>query len=161
MCFEEILVKITPELKKITHKLNGHFTFFDEDDLFQEALINLWENFKKGKLQNKTKSYILQGCYFHLKNYIRKNKKNLDLWSFDNIFEEETMPVEPENSLEGKIFLETIRKNGLTSREKYILTLFLEGFTVREIGEKLGLSHVSVIKIKNKIKNKYGHGYQK
>ena len=79
--FEEMLRKLSPTLRRITHKLNGHFTFFDEDDLFQEALEHLWMAFQDGSLGDKTDSYVLQGCYFHLKNYIRKTADKAKLIS--------------------------------------------------------------------------------
>ena len=54
--FEEMMGKLSPTLRRITHKLNGHFTFFDEDDLFQEALEHLWVAFENGTLGDKTDS---------------------------------------------------------------------------------------------------------
>ena len=75
--------KLSPTLRRITHKLNGHFTFFDEDDLFQEALEHLWLAFQDGTLGDKTDSYVLQGCYFHLKNYIRKTMDKAKLTSLN------------------------------------------------------------------------------
>ena len=72
MSYPDLLKRLSPRLKGITHKLNGKFTFFNEEDLFQEAAVRLWQEFELGRLAGKTDSYILQGCYFHLKNYIRK-----------------------------------------------------------------------------------------
>src|SRR3989338_8416537 len=83
MSFEELVKKLTPRLKGITHRLNGRFTFFNDEDLFQEALINLWQDFRDGALDDKTDSYILQGCYFHLKNYIRMQKLRTPLVSLE------------------------------------------------------------------------------
>src|SRR5512137_2439480 len=71
MTFELIVQRLSPTLKKITRKLNGHHSFFDDDDLYQEALIHLWGTYKKGIIVDKTDSYILQGCYYHLRNYLR------------------------------------------------------------------------------------------
>jgi len=41
--------------------------------------------------------------------------------------------------------------NGFSKREKDVFGLLLEGYTVREAGGKLGISHVMVVKLKNKI----------
>jgi len=92
MYFQELVERISPKLRKITIKLNGHLstalagspTYLDDEDLFQEALLHLWVCLQKGKLESKTDSYILQGCYFHLKNYLRKVKKKIDLISLDS-----------------------------------------------------------------------------
>ena len=89
MSFEALIAKLSPTLKRITCKLNGHFTFMDDQDLLQEALIHLWCDFQIGKLDDKTDSYILQGCYFHLKNYIRKSQDSAIMLSLNSIMEED------------------------------------------------------------------------
>jgi DNA-binding CsgD family transcriptional regulator len=52
--------------------------------------------------------------------------------------------------------IEAAAKKYLTQREKEVLSCFLEGMSMREIGRKIGISHVMVLKIRNKIKDKYG-----
>ena len=74
MNFEELVERISSGLKGITHRLDGCYSFVDEDDLYQESLLNLWIRWQKNELGNKTESYILQSCYFYLKNYLRKAK---------------------------------------------------------------------------------------
>ena len=163
--FEEMMGKLSPTLRRITHKLNGHFTFFDEDDLFQEALEHLWVAFENGTLGDKTDSYVLQGCYFHLKNYIRKTMDKVKLTSIDSPIDEDGSTLEDtlacqdnktEEAVDNTFLRETIKMSGLSEREEKVLSLSLSGMTVREIGEKMGISHVMVVKIKNGIKNKCG-----
>jgi RNA polymerase sigma factor (sigma-70 family) len=164
MYFEELVERISAKLRKITVKLNGRYTHLDENDLFQEALLHLWTYFQAGKLENKTESYILQGCYFHLKNYLRKIDKKTNLVSLDTSLDQEDTSWEEILYLENvKSFfdyfemqdlLQRIRNNGLSKREKEILSFSLEGLTVREIGKKLGISHVMVIKLKKNLQRK-------
>ena len=166
MSFEDLLKRISPTLKRITYRLNGHFSFFNDEDLYQEALMHLWQDFRKGKLDDKTDSYILQGCHFHLKNYIRKNYDKANLISLENMTNEEseTFDLEDILSLENqescfelincKMLIEKINNNGLTKREKEVFCLTLEGLTTREIGNRLGISHVRVVKLRSKIKDK-------
>ncbi len=166
MHFEDLLKRISPKLKGIAYRLNGHFSFFNDEDLYQEALIHLWLNFKEGKLEDKTDSYILQGCYFHLKNYIRKKYDKAKLISLGNMTNEEGETFDLENilSLEDphysfelincKMLIEKINHNGLTRREKEVFKLSLEGLTTREIGCRLGVSHVRVVRLKQKVKEK-------
>ncbi len=165
MCFEQLVKKISPKLKGITHKLNGRFTFFNDDDLFQEALLHLWLDYESGKLGDKTDSYILQGCYFHLKNYIRIvqdksrlvsidapiNEENPDLGCYESYLED---PKPCRDDTSRKMLVEDILNDGLTKREKEVFSFYLEGLTTREIGEKLGVSHVRVVKLQKKIKIK-------
>lgn len=166
MRFEELINRLSPKLKGIAYKLNGHFSFFNEEDLYQEALLHLWLEFIAGELRDKTDSYILQGCHFHLKNYIRKNYDKVNLISLENITNEEGEVFGLDNilSLEDsgscfdlincKMLIEKINNNGLTKREKEVFCLALEGLTVREIGQRLGISHVRVVKIRSNIKRK-------
>lgn len=155
--------KLSPTLRRITHKLNGHFTFFDEDDLFQEALEHLWLAFEDGTLDDKTDSYVLQGCYFHLKNYIRKTMDKAKLTSLNLVINDDGSTVEDmlvsddnctEEAVDNTILEEAVKGVGLSKREADILALSLEGMTVREIGHKLGVSHVMVIKIRKQIRRK-------
>ncbi|MDD5495569.1 MAG: sigma-70 family RNA polymerase sigma factor [Candidatus Omnitrophica bacterium] len=174
--FETLVNRITPTLKRITHRLNGHFTFFDDDDLYQEAVTYLWPLFQRGRLGDKTDSYILQGCYFHLKNYIRTSMDKAKLISIYKIIDADETELgavlaaketpDPEN-LEYKILLKESDRMGLTEKERRVISYSLEGLTTREIGDRLGVSHVMVLKIKGKIKhklrifrNEYRRGYQ-
>lgn len=164
MSFNELLKRISPTLKRITYKLNGHFSYFNDEDLYQEALMHLWQDFQAGKLDDKTESYVLQGCYFHLKNYLRKVKTKVNLVSLETVINEEGLNLEDRLSseskqdhpgyLENRSLLECMQNNGLTEREKKVLALFLEGLTVREIGQRLGISHVRIVKIKANIRRK-------
>jgi RNA polymerase sigma factor (sigma-70 family) len=164
--FEDIVKRIAPTLKRITYKLNGHFTFFNHEDLFQEALVHLWQDFQARKLSDKTDSYILQGCYFHLKNHIRKCKIKAKLVSIDSVVDEnsaclkDAFYLQDESAknyfdrLNNKMLAETIRNNGLSLREKDILFLYCDGLTTRQIGSRFGISHVRVVKLLAKIKEK-------
>jgi len=165
MDFQTLVNRISPKLKGITHRLNGHFTFFNDEDLYQEAMSHLWIDYNGGKLFDKTDSYILQGCYFHLKNHIRKVQDKACLVSMHTLIgEKEDTELEsllcledPRSCFEdthNKILIEEILNDGLTAREKEVFSLCLEGLTTREIGKILGISHVMVVKLRGKIKDK-------
>lgn len=161
--FDTMMDRLSPTLKKITHRLNGHFSFFDDDDLFQEAAIYLWSTFQKGALSDKTDSYILQGCCFHLKNYLRTTLDKARLISLCHMANEDDKALKDmlakENDstfdeIDAEFLKATGRSRGLTDREEEVLELCLDGLTVRDIGKRLGVSHVMVIKVKNKIRAK-------
>lgn len=166
MSFEILVRTLSPKLKGIAYRLNHSFTFFDEEDLYQEALLHLWEEFRAGTLSDKTTSYILQGCYFYLKNYIRTHKDKIIPLSIDV-----SSPGDEENSkeplvlkddnpqryfdyLNDKLLAELIRNNGLTQCEKELLPFFAQGLTTREIGKRIGISHVRIVKIRKGIRRK-------
>ncbi|MDD5561898.1 MAG: sigma-70 family RNA polymerase sigma factor [Candidatus Omnitrophica bacterium] len=166
MGFEELLQKLSPTIKRIAYRLNGHYRSFNHDDLYQEATIHLWSSFLKGKLGDKTDSYILQGCYFHLKNYIRKVNERSNIISIDaslNSDDEATFGdilggywscPDCRDELHNKFLAQSIRDNGFNPREKRMLAYFSQGLTTRDIGRRMGISHVSVVKIMQRVRVK-------
>lgn len=166
MSFEELEHKLSPVIKRITYKLNGHYRSFDHDDLYQEAIIHLWRNFLKGALSDKTDSYILQGCYFHLKNYIRKINERSNIISIDaalgandeatieDILGKHWACQDCRGDLHNKFLAQSIQDNGFNPKEKRLLAYFSQGLKTRDIGKCLGVSHVSVVKMMKKIRGK-------
>lgn len=162
--FETILKELRNPLKAMVKKLNGHHQELDDEDLFQEASLHLWNRFSKNELFDKNKSYILKSCYFHLKNYLRNKSLSRKLTSIDEPIDEngtllKDMLTEGDDSeslsLEKAMFLDNIKKCCLTNREKDCLYLFLEDLTTREIASRLKISHVRVVKLMAKVKEKY------
>jgi RNA polymerase sigma factor (sigma-70 family) len=170
MIFEETLKRIAPKLRGIVYNINYRSNSLNQEDLFQEAVIHLWQDFKEGKLADKTDSYILQGCFFHLKNYIRKDAVKVSLISLDalrtdvNTSLEDVFPAQDccdyLKYLDSKLLVEKMKNNGLTIKEKEVLSFCLAGLTTREIGRRMGVSHVMIIKLKNRIKERYEKFFQ-
>jgi len=166
MSFEELHHKLSPTIKRIAYKLNGHYRSFNHDDLYQEAIFHLWSDFLKNKLSDKTDSYILQGCYFHLKNYIRKINERSNIISIDaalSVNEEATIDdllgkywatIDCRDDLHNKFLVESIQNNGFSPKEKRLLVYFSQGLTTREIGQRMSISHVSVVKLMQKLRVK-------
>ncbi|MFA5199128.1 MAG: hypothetical protein WC432_06270, partial [Candidatus Omnitrophota bacterium] len=133
---------------------------------YQEASIHLWNNFLKGKLRDKTDSYILQGCYFHLKNYIRKVNERSNVISIDarlgeegevrlgDVLSQAGVTSDCRENLHNKFLAEGILNNGFDGREKKLLSYFAEGLTTRMIGKRMGMSHVGVVKLMQKVRIK-------
>ena len=164
MSFDVLIKRISPALQRITQKLNGHFTFMDHDDLFQEAMLHLWVDFQNDQLNDKTDSYVLQGCFYHLKNYIRKVQDSATLVSLSTVADEEAERLEEIleaddvaafDYVDGKMQVEALLESGMSQRERDVLAYSMEGMTTREIGGKLGISHVAVVKVRNRIRERY------
>jgi len=166
MDFEQLRQKLSPTIKRIAYRLNGHFRSFDHADLYQEAIIHLWSDFSRGKLSDKTDSYILQGCYFHLKNYIRKVNERSGMVSIEaalsgdssatmeDVLGEYWSCEDCRQELHNKLLAQSIRNNGFSPREKMLLEYFSQGLTTRDIGKRMGVSHVAVLKMMGKIRQK-------
>ncbi len=167
MQFEQTIKRISPKLKAIAYRLNGRSFAFNEQDLYQEAIVHLWSDFQAGRLEDKTDSYLLQGCYFHLQNYIRSKTRKVRLLSLQrrNNAEEKTDLNEfliADNFdksiyldyLNDKFLVEVIRNNGLSPKEKEVINFYAYGLTTRQIGARLGVSHVMVVKMTKIIREK-------
>lgn len=170
MNFEVLLKRLSPKLRRISRRLDGGHSFLNYDDLFQEAAVFLWEKWRINDVKDKTDSFLLQACFFHLKNYSRRICKKIDFNSVslnefipgtEMTFDELLISKEALNdfdSLDTKFITKALL--GIISvRERKVFFLCSEGFTTREIGGELGISHVMVTKIKNRIRNK-AKGYQ-
>ncbi len=162
MSLKELINDLGPEIRAIAFKLKKDYPSFEVDDLIQEMHLYLWKRFKKKESRDCTRSYMLQGCWFHLKNYIRVSRSRFNFTSLDLELKEGGSALlqvlegegEEESKLEFNLALRNVMNNGLSKREKEVFSLILEGYTLREIGEKLKLSHVMVFKIKKEIKRK-------
>lgn len=162
--FNELAAQFNSGIKAIANKHKPQCGFVDSDDLMQEALFSLWLKWKEGKLFGKNKSYILKGSYFDMKNFLRKTMDAVIPFSLDTPINEEGAILEeiiPDGRLDNTIrnseanfLIDAIRNDGLTIREKEVFEYFLQGFNTRQIGEKLGISHVRVVKIEKNIWNK-------
>lgn len=164
MSFDRLLKKISPRLKGMAISHNGHSTFFNEEDLYQEICIYLWKNYKDGMPGGVNEAYIIRGCKFHLLNYLRKEREKARMRSLDEPLNEEGDTLKDilpdnqriiENYLDNRITIEEIKNNGITRTEKEVFSLLLEGYTSREIGRKLDISHVMVLKHKQNIIRKW------
>jgi RNA polymerase sigma factor (sigma-70 family) len=160
MEFEALYKRLSPRLKKIAsfHGRRGYS--FDKDDLYQEMTSNLWDKFKSGVPTGLNDTYIIKGCEFHILNYMRKEREKIQRVSMEEPLNErgdtlretlsaDSMPLDV--SVDRKMLVDHIMNNGFSKREKDVFGLLLEGYTVREAGEKLGISHVMVVKLKNRL----------
>lgn len=153
MEYIEFIEGIRSKLIYLVKKIKRDNGYFDENDLLQEIYTYLWIEWSSGNLKEKNESYILKGCYFHLKNFLRKNK-SLKFISLEEMMENNSSFDIPNNNQNSYLIeLEKIY-NILNEREKKVINFIMDGYTIREIGKNLGISHVMVLKIIKKIRSK-------
>lgn len=160
MRFEEVLEKLNTRLKKLA-AVKARGSFLDKDELYQEMCVYLWEAISRGEYEGKSPSYIATGCKYHLANYIRKHADRFKSISLDKAAgDDEHMPFSellaqeerlPDEKIDTDIVIEYVNNNGFTKREKEVFYLLIEGETVRDIGRRLDISHVAVVKIRKKL----------
>ncbi|MEM5777537.1 MAG: sigma-70 family RNA polymerase sigma factor [Candidatus Aenigmatarchaeota archaeon] len=171
MNFEEFYKKFEQDLKREINSVSYYTSYIDKEDLFQEVALHLWNVWKENEFDKNTIFYILQSCKFYLKNYLRCIDDGLIKLSLDEelygkeITLKEIIPDKSDqfSKLENKIFIDELLHNNsrLTAKEKQVLSILYKGFkskergyTIREIGSIIGISHVRVIKIKENLKRK-------
>lgn len=175
MDFMTIAATIEPKLRQLAVKYCRIAVNLDGDDLFDEMMAHLWERWRAGALEGKTESYIVQSCYFHMRNYIRVSGRNRGVLSIDDTCyvhdsgDEGVSLADTVNDgtrgldddAEGRELYETIMNNGFRPVEKEVVRYLTEGLTVREIGVRLHISHAMVLKhkknIADRVTRKYSH----
>ena len=162
MVFEEWVNKINPKIKGIARRLDGKYTSFSEDDLYQQALMGLWQKYNNGELEDKTESYVVQGCSFEMRNYIRTHFKGTDRRAVSTdvrvndegdtfvSFIADDKSGNQSASCDAALKISEI-KSRLNERQRKILLMSGKGLTTREIGSRLGVSHVMVVRMKKNI----------
>jgi len=163
MDFRILLEKITPALRYIARR-NLLYGFYSEEDLFQEMCIYLWQNYSDGLPIGINESYVIKGCEFHLKNFLRKGRPKAMISSLDEVISSrgqtlgDILEDEKANfrlSIEDKLTVDEIKNLGLTEKENSVISYLLKGYTVRDIAKEIGISHVMVLKHKKNITKKW------
>ncbi|MFA5068681.1 MAG: sigma-70 family RNA polymerase sigma factor [Candidatus Omnitrophota bacterium] len=169
MDFKVLLEKITPALRSIAHKhlLRG---FYDQEDLYQEMCLYLWQKYSDGLPIGINESYVIKGCEFHILNFLRKGRPKAFLLSLDepmsgsDIALMDTIADNRNVSFSGSdnmMTINDIKDKDLTNRERQVLSFLIKGYTVREIAQNMVISHVMVVKYKKRIVEKAKRkGYQ-
>jgi len=76
-----------------------------------------------------------------------------DLTKLQDVLSLETEASNNEGPDKDALMQEVFEKE-LNRKEKEIFFFYLQGWTTREIGERLGISHVSVVQMEKKIREK-------
>lgn len=127
---------------------------YEYEDLLQEVLLYI---FKKQKYYDKSRASLntfitklVKSKIYDIIDFNMKNKRLANLKDYTEINENESYKDDKLEYLELK---ETITKE-LTEKEKNILLLLLNGYTLEDIGNIYNITRQGVYCYKNKIKNK-------
>jgi RNA polymerase sigma factor (sigma-70 family) len=149
MIFEQPKTRRT--LKGVVRRLTTERDL--EDDLIQEAIIHLWLREKERPGQRP--SWYIQSCRLYLQNFLRKGRsvdggkrrKAVDLLVDGEA--QEVLELRTDDTLLSLICardLVAVLTEWLTPLERRILELCNEDLSLREIGQRLNLSHTSILK---------------
>ena len=131
------------------------------EDLMQEAMVHLW--LLEAKRPGQTSSWYLQGCKFHLQNYLgagrsvdslKRKAGKLRLNDEDEDFEALLHHEDVEEDFFAKISARDILEclgERLTGFELEVLGHLAQGLGARCIAEQLGVTHPTIIKYRRRI----------
>ncbi|MFL0198801.1 RNA polymerase sigma factor [Clostridium sp. WILCCON 0269] len=145
--FQELISKYHPFVYKFLIKITQ-----DEEiaeDITQETFLKVIKNIEKFDVYGKAKfsTYIItvsKNCYI---DYLRKEKKFLQRISIDEAINTENVNAKVESLVIDKIYAEAIIKEleNLSEEQKLVIKMkYIEGLTLKEIGEKLELEPKTV-----------------
>ena len=145
-------LKMVNENQNIIHKVCRIYrnSAEDQEDLFQEIVFQLWKSYPSFRKESKASTWMYRIALNTALSSFRKNSPQID---YHGEVPEKTDPkyeqVATEN--EEKLF-GAIRQ--LNDAEKAIISLFLEDYSYKEIGELIGISESNVGVRINRIKTK-------
>ncbi len=163
MDFRILLEKITPALRFIARK-HLLLCFYDEEDLYQEMCLYLWQHYGHGLPIGINESYVIKGCEFHIQNFLRKGRPKVSLSSLDELISPEGLTLGDiledkkegfGSGMENRLSIDEIKNMRLTDKERSVLSYLLKGCTIREAAGQMGISHVMVLKHKKAIIKKW------
>lgn len=145
--FQELISKYHPFVHKFLVKIIQNEEI--AEDITQETFLKIIRNIEKFDVHGKAKfsTYIVtisKNCYI---DYLRKEKKFLRNVSVDENINIEDINVNIENLVIDKIYSEVIIKElkNLPEEQKLAIKMkYIEGLTLKEIGEKLDLQPKTV-----------------
>lgn len=149
---KEKFVQIVNENQGIIFKVSKMYrdTKEDQEDLFQEIVLQLWKAYPKFRGESKVSTWIYRIALNTSIATFRKNKIAIDY--IEKIPDTEIHSKEKETSNnEEKMFI-ALRK--LKDVEKAIISLYLEGYSHKEIAELIGITENYVGVKFNRIKNR-------
>lgn len=138
----------------------------DKKDLFQEALINIWQSMPSFEEKSSISTWMfritLNVCLRLQTKQVKKRERfrKLDSIMIENLSEEETNHEEQERLIKLR---SCIKK--LNDADKAVITLYLEELSYKEISDITGLSEnnvaVKIKRIKLKLLTCINEGYDR
>jgi len=155
--FQNLLSENKDRLYRLCKGFIGHSG--EVDDLFQEIMINVWNNIEKFRGEAKMSTWLYRIATNTALLYRKRSNKRSQVLQ-TGLANSASQQYASENQLQQKIEQENQLNqllkaiNQLEKQDRIIITLVLEGFSYQEIAEVVGIS-VNYIGVKiNRIKNK-------
>ena len=141
---EEEFISLINQHKGILYKVSRMYfdNLEDQQDLFQEIILQLWTSLDSFKGNSKLSSWMYRVALNTAIVFFKKEKRKLD-----NIMPVKIEPMaldvyDTEKDLQLEHFYKAVKE--LNKIEKALIFQFIEGLSGKEIAENLGISEVNV-----------------
>ena len=151
MSFAPEFVQLVRQHQKIIHKVCHLYADSPEDreDLFQEILLNAWKAWAAFRNEARFSTWLYQIALNTAISTFRKEKKQPKLHTIDDAL---TLPdsIDEETEHQFRAMYKAISE--LNKIDKAVVTLYLDKYDYRTIGQLLGLTDNNVAVRMNRIK---------
>jgi len=117
------------------------FTPHDQEDLFQEISLKLWQSIPDFRGESKASTWIYRVALFAASTWVRSERKQPDASSLADVDHALTMAAEPRDERLEWLYAQI---GLLEPIDRSLCLLLLEGFSYREMAEMLGISESNV-----------------
>jgi len=144
--FNQIVAENNERIKRICRYYNSNA--HDQKDMFQEVLINIWKSLDNFRGDSTINTWIYRIAINTSLSYTGKAYKNMklmvsaDTQNLSTIIDEENLKAK----LIQEKYLESLQKelNILSVIDKSLISLMLEGLTMKEIADVIGITETNV-----------------
>jgi len=158
--FNQILAENRDRIKRICCYYNSNVN--DQKDMYQEVLVNIWNSLDNFRGDSSVNTWIYRiavntalrytgNAYKHMKLIVNDDTQNLNTVLDDENFEDKLVREKQMASLQNEL-------NLLSVIDKALISLMLEGLSMKEIADVIGITEsnakVKIHRIKTQLKTK-------
>lgn len=125
-------------------------TFEDEEDLFQEIVLQLWRSYDTFKAQSKITTWMYRVALNTAITIFRKKKKSPETDELQNFHQKKISEDDDEKQQQISALYRNIKL--LPKVERAIVTMYLDDLPYRDIAQNLGISEVNARVKMNRLK---------
>lgn len=136
-----LIIKVS---RLYTHSLE------DEQDLFQEIVLQLWRSYDTFKGQSKISTWMYRVALNTAITIFRKKKKSVETDELQDFHHQSYLEDDDEKQHQVSLLYKNIKL--LPKIERAIVTMYLDDLPYRDIAENLGISEVNARVKMNRLK---------
>ncbi len=161
--FNHIIQENDERIRRICRYHNANLT--DQEDMYQEILVNIWKSLKNFKGDANINTWIYRIAVNTSLSYTGKSFRqmkfmvDIDTQNLHSLVDEEQL--NEKLKMESLLEILQVELNTLSVIDKALVSLLLEGLSMKEISQIIGISEANVkvkihrikVQLKNNLKN--------